>query len=506
MSNDKQSGDIDKFSGANVLKNDDNNRFYPWKSMIETGISRRPGLQASLAASNAISVEQRLKDNIEELSENTNKIKRRKEINAIVDKGEIRDGDEGYETLRTEWNEIGSDEILKTRRKELTDELDKLTKQLDKLTTHVTEIFALIENTTDDTLYMIAKKREKEFQKNKAKALQETMEDIEKRMKGNPTDTQTKLKDGLKRLSPINSCRSLQRAINEIDKVKADIEIHASVSGTNVDLRDSEMITALKENFKKMSTEDRQKLPVRVRETLEELDTRKNIWAITAVDLTNKLVNGINEERENEEEQKQKKGTEPTKQDLVAFNAATSTITNKTRRTPGSDSRPCRFGSEDNCPYGSKCEYTHQAGDGNGRERSRSRDRGENRNNHRGDRYPSQERGSNSHGSVRTGYEQRGGRDMSRDRDRNRERDRDRDRSRDRDRNRDRDRDRDRDKNRARSRSRDRDNGDRDRDRDRSSSRDTAKYKTPNNTRKGGPPGGGSGSSGVRGPSFLDRT
>ena len=156
MSNDKLSGDINKFSGANVLKNDDNNRYYKWKSMIETEISRRPGLlQASLAASNAISIEQRLKDNIEDLSEVTNKIKRRTEIKAIIDKGEIRVGDEGYETLRTEWNEIGSDENLKTQRKELTDEFEKLTKQLDKLTMHVTGVFGIIENTTDETLNLI---------------------------------------------------------------------------------------------------------------------------------------------------------------------------------------------------------------------------------------------------------------------------------------------------------------------------------------------------------------
>ena len=452
--------ETDKLSGSIILQNTDYDLYYKWRYDLNTQIARKPGLTGQLQAAGVVTVEQSLKQNIDETKETKSKQKRQKEIKEMVDNRTVTEGTQEYEQLNVEWRSLGTPEQLTASIKELKDEFDKLNKELDRVTNNTKDIFETIEKTTDSVLRAIAVKAEKDHEDDKAMGLKTALDEIEKRMKGHPTEIQARIKAKLGKATPFKNCTELQNLVNQLDMIKKEMVSHAKESKIEPDIKDSEMIKILRDQYKLMSKEDKSALPVTIRSTLEGLDPSTDNWDGKTEIIRKQLINPITDEKEAEKDRlEEKKNKQETKQESVAF-AATTGGKDRARRPPGSDSRPCRFGTESNCPFGQECEYQHESD-----------------NQTRGDRYSSQERGSRRSRSRDRG---RSGGDRYKSQDRGSTRDNS---GSDRDRGRDRDRDRggDRDKNRDRSRSRDReDRRGRDRERDRSRSTDTAKNQTPN--------------------------
>jgi hypothetical protein len=449
MSSDKTN--TDKFSGGSVLKNTDYGLFHQWKSYIDTKIGRKPGLTGQMQAAGVMHVELRLQENIEDMAEVKRKQKRQQEIKETIENGTVIDGTPEHAQAVEEWKSLGTPEYIKTRNKELTEEFDKLSKDLDRVTNNVKDIFEIIEKTTDNVLQAIATKAEKDHEKDKAMGLKTALNEIEKRMQGHPTEIQAKIKAKLAKAKTFIDCTGLQNLVNQLDMIKKEMTSQAKESKIQPDIKDSEMITILRDQYKTMTHESKLALPVTVRSTLEVLDPATDKWDEKAEIIRKLLINPINDEMETEEDRTEdKKLKQEAKQEAVAFTATTAGGRDaRTRRPPGSDPRSCHYRTQRNCPFGSECEYQHE---------SDNQARG-------GDRDSSQERGLSRRDRSRS----RDNRERERD---GRERDRDSDTSKSRDRRyKERERE-DRNRGGERGRGRDRDGG----DRSRSSSRDTAKH------------------------------
>ena len=441
------SGNKTETTAATILLNTDYEEYPEWRRRLNTEIGRKANLNGQLKAAGIVCVEQNLEDCIEQTKEAKRKQTGQREIQEKIDNGTVQEGTQEYDQLRVEWGRLGKPEHITNRIKELKDEFDKLSKEFDALTNNTKEIFVMIEKTVDDVLQKIAMKEERDHEKDKAMGLKKALEEIDRRMKGNSTEIQAKLKEKLTKTPQFRNCTELQNLLNQMDMIKIDMENQAKESKITADIKDAELIKVLRDRFKPMSKEDRSALPVTVRATLEKLDPATDKWAVKIEEIRKELINPITDEKEAEKlRREEKKDAQETKQEAVAFTTMTSGNKDRVRRPPGSDPRPCHYKMEDNCPFGRDCEYQH-----------------ENDNRARGDNQSTQERG-------RPRIESRDSRrDRSRSRDYRGPRDRgDRDRSMSRERRDDRG---DRDRDRGRDRDRDRDRG----DRSRSSSRDTVK-------------------------------